>query len=205
LAYPRAMALIETRGWQIVTDASKEAMQAWLDERRKAKHSVTWMDAAQVGDQPVFSAVATTDDRAADWVAVLDTPVVPVAAAAKPFDRTTHHFVTVSGYVNDGELRATCLFHPVSSSWFAVPDVDRVTMDEVTATAKKRGHRYRSFRPYLDAQGVTLYAVVTDRAPDETGDLKFGMTLARFEQFAADERRAGRRLLSLTPYLVEAD
>ena len=56
--YPKGPTLIEIPGWQFLTDATKEEMQKWLTDRKKDKHSVTWVDAYRIGDKPVFCAAA---------------------------------------------------------------------------------------------------------------------------------------------------
>ena len=66
--FPEKSTLIEIAGWQIFTDAAKAEMQTWLDARRKAGHSVVFLDVYQVGDRPVFCGVAALDDRQPKWV-----------------------------------------------------------------------------------------------------------------------------------------
>ena len=53
--------LIELPGWHLVTDATQEEMQGWLQERKYAKHSVQWLDVVKVRDQPVSAAIAALD------------------------------------------------------------------------------------------------------------------------------------------------
>ena len=80
--FPKQPTLVEVPGWQVLTDATKEEMQQWLDDRKKNKHSVVWLDAVQVGDKPAFAAVAALDDRESDWRVFLDLTEAEVNNAA---------------------------------------------------------------------------------------------------------------------------
>ena len=52
--YPEHRTLVEIPGWEILLDATRAEMEAWLDERKKSRHSLTWLDTVELGDRPVF-------------------------------------------------------------------------------------------------------------------------------------------------------
>ena len=115
--YPKEPTLVEMPGWQILTDATRDQMQKWLDDRKKAKHSVVWLDSYPIGDKPVFCAVAALDDRTPDWGETLEMATSefnPGKAVTKLADWKTNRFVAISGYARGQDLYCALLWSPAA-------------------------------------------------------------------------------------------
>jgi hypothetical protein len=204
--YPAGPTVIDLPGWQVLADATQEQMQKWLDERKKAKHSVLWLDAASVGDRPLFVAVAAEGHPVQDkWRAFLDVPAVPfpTEVAKLNVDRKNNHFASLASYLDDEKIRVAMLFHPEVAGEFAIPAVDRQTLPELKAQAAQSGHGYAVFRPSPGPRGATMTSAVTVQMA--AGEMAFDTTAAGLEEFEAQERAAGRRLTTVTAYPVDGE
>jgi hypothetical protein len=148
---PKAKTLIEASGYQILTDATKAETEKWLDERKKAKHSVLWLDAYAVAGKPVFCAVAALDDREPDWVAMLDVPLkeMPPPAMRKRIDTESYKVRSLSGYADGDALMTVILWQPGVKRWLYRPcDVDMQKLkDELGQLAKQVGASAVCLRP----------------------------------------------------------
>jgi hypothetical protein len=205
-SYPKEKTLIEVPGWQILTDATKDEMQKWLDERKKDKHSVTWLDVAGIGGKPVYAAVAMNEASASEWRAVLDVPAAPIEAELAKLDwkDRPNEFLAVSGYFADGKPRLAMLAYPNLVPWRIYPDTGREDLELVRTKVELPGFGYRAFRPYPGQRGETTFAIVTQKMADD-GDRKFDLSAAETQKYIDQERAAGRRLTSLVAYAVHND
>jgi hypothetical protein len=199
--YPKGPTLIEVPGWQILTDATKDEMQKWLDDRKKAKHSVMWLDVMQVADKPLFSAAAALDNRASDWQAFLALKGSKerniLAVFDEVIDHNTHRLISISGYQeNDAPHVATLWVPGESVHWFGIQQEPYVHKKQLTSLSKN-GMKLRVLRPYLIDKGVVQYAYYLERHPDEMNAYSSEMTAPRFAEFLAKHRTEGFRPTSV--------
>jgi Protein kinase domain/Bacterial tandem repeat domain 1 len=202
--YPKGPTVIKEGGWAVLADATKEQTQTWLDERKKDKHSVVWLDACEVGGKPVFAAVAALDGRVGTWEAFLDVPATGFSneLVKRKLDRLDRHPVSISGYTLDGVVRIAGLSHLREPAvWFLNPDTLRLAVPELDERAKKNGQGYSCFRPYPALRGATFFAAAVKPMADG-GEKRFDLTRDDLDQFAADTRTAGHRLTSVSAYPV---
>jgi len=204
--FPKQATLIEIPGWQILTDASKDEAQRWLDERKEAKHSVMWLDAATVGEKPVYAAVAATDERAADWQAILDLPTTNFRRnLLQRVDIEVYMMVAISSFERDGELRTACLLRsPAGIPTWVEPEFYRPDLGEFKALIKQKALKVWSIRPTRLSHEATLFAAIAKHSP-EIGEMRLDLSAAELEQFADAERAAERRLTVVTAYSVEGE
>jgi serine/threonine protein kinase len=200
---PKEPTLIEAPGWQILTDATKDQMQTWLDERKKAKHSVMWLDACTVGDKPVFCAAAALDDRGGNWQAALDIPGFPFPDGVKNRfpDVDELQWTSLCSYVsNKKSYAAALLLQPIRSRSWTVPDMARLDFAQVDAQNKKNGYCYRSLRPYPSVDGTIAFAAIATRKGDPPGIRQFDMGQIDVQEFVTAQQERGNRLTSLVAY-----
>ncbi|MBM4068117.1 MAG: serine/threonine protein kinase [Planctomycetes bacterium] len=203
--FPEQATLVRIPGWEILTDASKDEAQSWLDKRKEAKHSVIWLDAVQVGAKPVYGAVAATDERAADWLAVLDTPTADIekTLSAHP-GIMSYRMIAISGFERDGELRTACLLRSPVIPTYTRPDTYRPDLDNFKALIKQYGLKILSVRPFTLREGATVFAAVAARSP-ETGEMLRDLSAAELKQCADAARAAARRLTVVAAYTVKGE
>ena len=84
--------------------------------RKKAGHSVTWLDAVEVAGKQLYSAVASAAARARDWLAVLEMPAVELEdeawLVARRIDPQKYQVVSLSGHGRDRTAQVTLLGQP---------------------------------------------------------------------------------------------
>jgi serine/threonine protein kinase len=204
VAFPLKPTAIEASGWLVFADAGKDQMKKWLAQRKKAGHSVLWLDAAEVAGKPLFCAVAAADDRAGDWHAFLDVPAQNFRREAEklPVDIHVHQFASVSGYLEDESIKIALLVHPVVTRWQIYPDVVRTDLAELKKITDRQGFSYRLFRPYPSIGGAGMFAVVTELAANR-GLPGLDLTAEGLEKFADDERKKDRRLTGVAGCVVK--
>ena len=207
VTFPAQPSLIELAGWQILTDANAAQVQAWLDERKAAKHSVLWLDSILVGDQPVFAAVAALDDRQSDWLAFTDLTEIEindVAHPAKRVDLANYLVKSVSGYVQSNEIKSVALFHHGRNAGGAAVGVLPMTLAMTNITAGNRnGLVVRQLRPFPAGADQLRCAVY---AEGEFGSKsKYGIDLdeADLTTRLTDSEREGFLPISVSGYPSE--
>jgi hypothetical protein len=158
--------LVEIPGWQILTDAPKEEMQQWLDYHKKYQHSVVWLDAVQVGDKPVFAAVVALDERATEWVALLDLTQAEInngnLMIANRLKGTRHVVRSASGFASDKQAMSTALLERGET-----PNIlGAMPMNQARDALRqcdKQGYLVQLIRPYPVGEGK-LWCVVYGEA-----------------------------------------
>jgi serine/threonine protein kinase len=113
--FPKEPTTVKLDDWQILADATLDEMQTWLDARKESGHSVMWLDCVQVGEVPVFAAVASLDNRATGWKAFLDLPEAEINDApqlAKRIGDSTFLVTSLSGYAQENEIRCAAVIKP---------------------------------------------------------------------------------------------
>jgi hypothetical protein len=203
VAFPTQPTLIELPGWQLMTDATKEQMQTWLDERKQAKHSVLWLDVVIVGEQPVFAAVAALDGRANDWHAFLDLTsqeVNDVVTLMKRLDATNYVVTSISGYVQGKTLTGVALYHRGKADGMAgVPNMFNAQKN--LEMAVERGYIARAIRPVVMTSGQLLCGMYLEGAINAESRHAFGLSDAELPDFLEKQRHAGAYAVSVVPYV----
>jgi Protein kinase domain/Bacterial tandem repeat domain 1 len=201
VGYPKAPTLIEMPGWQILADANKVEMQKWLDARKAAGHSVMWLDAFQIGDKPVYSAVAALDGRQTDWRTMLDVPILDVAdpkRMAKRVDPSKYRAVALSGYWTESEAHAVVLWHPGARLWAISPTNAPSFIGTQIKNMSLQGAAVRILRLYSIGERGTAYAAYGELAKGPKGAYAIDRSASGIETFLSDERPGGR------PYCLSA-
>ncbi len=202
VAYPSQPTLIELPGWQLMTDATKDQMQSWLEERKQAKHSVVWLDAVMIGEQPVFAAVALLDQRASDWQAFLDLTsqeVNDVAALTRRLDTTNYVVTSISGYVRDKALTGVALYHRGKADGMAgIPNW--LNAERNLEAAARRGYVARAIRPVATTSGPLLCGLYVEGAINTSSRHAMALTEAQLTTFLREQRTQGAYAVSVVPY-----
>jgi hypothetical protein len=206
--YPEKATLIEMPGWEILADASRDEMQAWLDERKKAKHSVTWLDCYAVGDRPVFCAVAALDDRSTGWNVLLETPATDFNpnVLGKQFHPTRYRAASISGYGKELRPHAAVLWLPVTGKggrWGIWPDDKEEEAERELAGSLTNGYVPRCLRPYTVAPGVLRYAQYDEESLGEKSLHAFALSPPALEGLLAKARTAGFRPGMIAGYIKD--
>jgi len=204
--YPATETLIELDGWQILADAPKAKMQAWLDERKKAGHSVTWLDAVGVGDRPVYAAVAALDGRAADWAATLEVPAVDMNqdGLRKHLDDPRHsRMVCFAGYEHDG-LTCCSLWERSSKLVIAVMEGGPINFLEQRETELTRaGLVPVVLRAFNTASGGVMLLGYFQQKRKDTCAWRTRLSSQELGEFLESEREAGRLVGQVSAYVEE--
>jgi hypothetical protein len=201
--FPEKPTLVELPGWQVLADATQEQMQKWLDERKKASHSVTWLDACAVADRPLFCAVAALDSRQPKWGTVLDMPTKefrPGGAILKLMDIKRESFGSIAGYKSGGALRFAALWWPRVAGGYASPDDPIDETEKIVATEQKNGWYPAILRPFsigVDNPRVSYYVA---ESLGEAPLFTWKVGASGRDQFTARARNAGQRVTSLVAY-----
>jgi hypothetical protein len=190
--FPKQAVLIELPGWQILADASRDAIQSWLDTRKESNHSVMWLDCIQVGKEPIFTAVAALDDRSKDWLAFLDITAAEmndVVLMLKRFPVFDYLATSLSGYDQENEVKCAGLFHLGTRSKGAIGVTEMSALDLTLAISDQSGHVTRLLRPFPvdgDQLRCAIYAEAQLQVRSKYG---FNLTEAELlERLAADAK-----------------
>jgi hypothetical protein len=202
--YPKRPTLIEIPGWQVFTDATKDEMQKWLDERKKAKHSTTWLDVVQVGDKPVFAAVAATDDRHANWKTFLDMPSENVGDGElfKLIGRRTDHPLSVSGYSEGGKVKSVSLWRHELLPFYIDPDATLGGLKIADEQIRLASGLVRGIRPFPVDGGMAM-GVFGHKALGQKGDYLVDANAEQLAEYVKARHESGDRITSFTAYLKE--
>jgi serine/threonine protein kinase len=202
--YPQGPTLVEVPGWQILTDATKDEMQKWLDERKKDKHSVTWLDAVQVQDKPVFSAVAALNDSHANWKAFLDLPAESVGNGElfKQIGVKTDHPLAVSGYSEDGKVKSVSLWRHDLLPFYIDPDATLGGLKIADEQLRLASGLVRGIRPYPVGGGIAM-GVFGHKALGQKGTHLVNATAEQLAEFLKERKDSGDRITSLVAYSQE--
>ena len=195
--YPKGPTLIEMPGWQIYVDATKEEMKSWLDDRKKDKHSAIWLDAVQVGDRPVFSAIAATDDRSPNWKAFLDTPVNRFGSGemAKEVSAKSYHPLSSSGYLEGGSIKSVTLWRNEFLPFYLDPEATPTGLKIADEQLSQSGGVVRSIRPF-HAGTVTAMGMFGHKALGEKGTYLLEGMVDQLTDFVKSRQQAGDRITS---------
>ena len=208
VAYPKQATLIETPGWEMLTDATKDEMQAWLAQRKKDKHSVTWLDAAQVGDKPLFSAVAALDDRQPGWTVMLDESITEASSVAqlrKKINTEQNWLVSISAYFKgEDDIRVAFLWYPGYKRWAIDLTQLESTLQEDAVGVANDGSFMRICRPYSAGEKNPRYVVYTEILFRGSLLLKFGVNAEKLATYLEEQRKSGTRPLSVSAVATEA-
>jgi serine/threonine protein kinase len=203
VAFPKQATLVQVPGWQILTDATKEEMQPWLDERKKNQHSVVWLDAVQVGDKPVFAAVAALDDRETGWIAFLDLTAAEITdpkLLVKRLNVDEYLLTSLSGFPQDGDIAAVALFRPgrrllaiggITTMQSVTPNLTRVARDGLVA---------RLIRPFPVGGDLLRCGLYAETAPSKRALHGFELSEAELTAQLEEYRGDGYRPVSVVPY-----
>ncbi len=195
--FPAQATRVEIPGWQILSDATKEEMQTWLDDRKQDGHSVTWLDAVQVGDKPVFVAVAALDDRNSDWIGFLDLTAGEINNSSLLQKRfaSNDRLVSLSGYAQADDVAAVVLVHPAPLDAGGFGTIGIIPMSVARENVRRfglDGFAARLIRPLPIGNGrlvCALYAQMTlsRQAQDNHGfDLSEAELTSQLEKYRRD-------------------
>jgi hypothetical protein len=185
VSFPAQQTLVEVSGWQLLTDATQEQMQKWLDEKKAAKQSVMWLDAVLIGDKAVFAAAAALDGRASDWRAFLDLTALEIndfQAFAKRWDHTDYLATSISGFVQGNSLMGVALYHrgrnPAKQGILPLARAKQIMAEE-----RKGGFAPRLVRPFAMSDGrlqcaLYLESFLTAASPHEIDLSEVGLLRA---------------------------
>jgi serine/threonine protein kinase len=201
VSYPAQPTVVEVDGWRLLMNAPKEQMQKWLEEQKKAKQTVLWLDATGVDGKPLFAAIAAPKGRFDfEWHAFLEVPTIPFPAEVrklKVFDNNNLHIVSLAPYLDRGKVVTTLLFHEPYYVVNVIPDLGLDDLKQFDAINQRNGYGYRSYRPYTSFKNQLSYAVIADRRGDAPGIGKLGMDAAELEKFLTEQQLAGNVFSSL--------
>lgn len=194
--YPKNPTLVKLPGWQILADADRAQMQKWLDDRKKDKHSLIWLDAHPVSDRPVFSAIAALDDRKTNWVAFLDVKASEFGTGAilKRLDIKKQVMRSAGGYVEKGEVVLALLLYAEPRAWDFIPDCAEEILDPWRQREAKLGLSYHFARPFPYSPTATLWTIYSERNLTEH---RINLTPKALADELGKLRKANRRPLAL--------
>ncbi len=192
--FPEKSTLIEIAGWQILTDANRDEMQAWLDARKKDKHSVIWLDAYPIGDRPVFSAIAALDERETKWLAFLAVKASEFGSGAilKRFNVKAYLVRSMGGYTQGADTPLAMLMVPGNKVWGFIPDCEDSLLEKWEQVQNKAGNVFHVLRPFPFGSGRTLYSVYSERRLDK-GPYAVNLSSKGLADEFAKMRAANRR------------
>lgn len=200
----RPPGLIEIPGWHILTGASQQDMQTWLDERKMAKHSVQWLDAALVGENPMYAAIAALDERASDWHAFLDLTdreVNDVAELAKRLDVSNYVVSSIGGYVQGKKLTGVGLYHRGKADGMAgVPSMLNAKANLTVALAN--GYVVRVLRPVPITASQVYCGLYIESDLGTSSRHAFELSEAELTKMLEVQREEGAHPVSVVPYML---
>jgi serine/threonine protein kinase len=193
VAYPAASTLIELPCWHVLTDATQEQTQKWLDERKTARHSVLWLDATQVGDRPLFCAVAALDERQPDWTAMLDERASDVQALAvlrKKINTEMNWIASISAYTGgDDDVRSVVLWQLGGKRWGMSTNEVEGVLDSTIADLSAKGVPLRLLRPFSAGEKRPRYAVYHEAVVRGSPTYKYGLSAEKLSQYLDEQRK----------------
>ena len=205
VTYPQQSMLIIVPGWQILSDATQEEMQAWLDERKAAKDSVMWVDVVLIEDRPVFAGIAAEDERLPDWKVFLDLTekeATDVNELAKRVDLSNFLAQSFSAYVRGKELTAAGVFSPGKTDAM-VGVLNVINAKQNVATATERGYVVRQIRPVTVASGQFMCALYLENELNTPSRHAFDLSEAELTSMLEQQRQEGAYPNSVVPYEKE--
>jgi len=206
--FPQQATLVETGDWQILADASRDEMQTWLDARKESNHSVMWLDSVQIGEEPVFIAVAALDDRATGWQAFLDLTDAEINDFNQLRNRLNvfeYLLTSLSGYTQKNELKSTALFQPGKRLGGAIGvrkmDVALANLDQQT----QQGSVARLLRPFPVGGDVIFCGLSFETLLGRQS--KYGLNLAEVEllERLEENRKDGYLPISVVAYPTQGE
>jgi hypothetical protein len=200
--YPKDKTLVTQDGYETLLDATKEQMQAWLDEKKKAKQSVLWLDVVEVAGKPLYSAVAALDDRQADWVALLQTPAADFGdrAVFKQVPTEKYHPISLSGFSDGKRVLAAGLWHPGKMMFFVSPDGTLPELAQLGPLIDPKSIIVRAFRPYPVPNGVRETVVARQAVGERKGNYAHDLSREQLEAFVAARRKDSEQVLQVAAY-----
>jgi hypothetical protein len=202
--YPKQATVLAQPGWETIVDASRAEIDKWLEQRKKARHSVVWLDSCQVGDRPVFSATAALDDREPNWIAMLDeTPFGfgdGIGAIAKKLNPNEYRVVSVSGYSEESQTRIVLLWVPGRTRWNIHPEeMPEEKCREFIKRFAAQGFVCRVLRPYPIFKNVLRYAIFLEVSTDACRHI-LAADAKDLATFSAAARSSKERIAGLVAY-----
>jgi hypothetical protein len=196
---PKQAMTITQPGWETLIDASKSEMEKWLADRKKAKHSVLWLDAVKLGDQPVFTAIAALDDRQPDWKAFLDTPADDFGNGNMLNNITpkTDNPLAVSGYMDKGTVLTVSLWRKGFVQFFMDPEMSLNGLPKRLEEFRPDGGVIRLLRPYAIGEVDTRAGFLVHRAIGQKADYLVDVGEESLNDFVKARQEAGDRITSL--------
>jgi hypothetical protein len=196
-------ALIELPGWQLVAGATQDEMKAWLDQRKAANHSVMWLDAAMVGDEPVFAAVAALDSRAKDWQGFVDLTRMQVTdvetiTEERGLDASRYTVVSIGGFIKDNTLWGVALYRRGKSD--GVAGVPTMFNAKLNLFMQPKGNVVRVVRPIPAASGELYCGLFSEGAIGAKSRYGLELSEANVVKKLQQEREAGAYPVSFVPY-----
>lgn len=193
---------VKLASWSILTDASKRETEAWLDEQRQKGHSVMWLDVSAIDSKPIYAGLAAHDQRAADWVALLDISEVEANNPAKLAGKVDHLQYSprsLSGFPDNGSLRCTALFHKANADNCFVGAGSLYALENMLPQLLSKGYHAQSLRAIN--MGGNLVSCTGFFVPTTNPEAKHGLNV--------DERNLARAMESLRakglrPYSIAA-
>jgi hypothetical protein len=195
--YPTAPVVATAGGWEVLADASRADLDKWLADRKAAGHSVMWLDAVQIGEKPVFSAVAALDGRTAGWVAMPDEPGEDTEPLTKKIDTYANRLISLSGYSQDNDHRSALLWHPGFRRSAIGVGLDSEIARRSLLAQQKNHFAVRALRAYPYGPNAVRVSAYTESALEEA-PFGLGLTPDALTAFLAEQRKAGNRPTSVS-------
>ena len=200
---PKRATLVELPGWQILTDATKDEMREWLDARKKDRHTVTWLDAVQVEDEPVFAGIAALDDRETRWVAFVDltaAEINDVNLLSKRLSIQDYLIRSISGYPMENDVASVALFHPGHRVGGAVGIMQFSFLSQNRSRIVQEGQVARLIRPFPAGGDQLLCAVYVESATRSQPLPDFDLSETELTDQLETYRNDGYRPVSVVAY-----
>ena len=196
--YPEEPVTVKAPGWELLIDAPKDSMDKWLDERKADHHSVMWLDAFEVNQRPVYSAIAALDDRAADWTAITDLDIYQMdpKKLTSRVDITRNCIQSMGGFLVGLAPHYCLLFHPGEQFWTVGPAYDSTALSEFASTSAAKGMQISYLRDFT-ARGIIFHSAVFKTGGSKQPRFRHDMTSDELTQFLGGNRE-------LTPQVVSA-
>lgn len=158
-------------GYEYLIDATRKGAQKWLDEQKRARLSVVWLDAYQVGDGAKFAAVCRLDSTKPDWTAQLEANTTLLGNSntqAQVIDFGTTAVLAISSYRHEGQVWTALLSYPGGNGSSAFGQVGLIAGNLTNLTS--RGRIIRQLRPFsLPGHLRPTYAYFANDGGKDTG------------------------------------
>jgi serine/threonine protein kinase len=175
VSYPDQPVRIELPKWMIFAGATRSEFEAWLEERTRDQHSVIWLDAAQVGDRPIFTGVALVESTGREWKALLDVTFEEandVNALGRRIDGMKFLVTSFSAFQENNVIHCAMLFTEGRKPGCAMGLVRESLFSLMIAQMSNSGLWHKLWRP-LTAPALSLQMAVYAE-PSANRDAHYG-------------------------------